>query len=269
MREPGPWPSVVVTADDFGFRDDWDRAIERAWREGIVTSVSVATTGATYATASAFLLAEGLDHGVHLDLLSGTPAAATSARGLVGRDGRFAGRVGRFLALHGLGQVAPSVIGHEWRAQITRAFDDGLRPTHLNAHYHLHHLPALLGLVVDLARAFDIPWIRLADEPPWHADRFGSALKNGALWGLAAWGKRKHPRGVAFVRSRGIAASGRLDGRALARILSRLGPGPTEIVVHPGQCAEEDAALTSAVVRQRVDAVARRRTFRDLEPGFA
>lgn len=268
MREPAARPSIVVTADDLGFREDWDHAIARAWRHGLVTSVSVATTGDTYPAARELLLNEGLDHGVHLDLLDGRPVCRSTAEvGLVGRDGRFVGRIAGLVTLPLRLRGAVALIADEWRGQIARAYDDGLRPSHVNAHYHLHQLPPLLSVVVELARSFGIPWVRLADEPPWHADRVTSALKNGVLWALAGRGRSRLGGRVAFVRSRGIAASGRLDAPALRHVVDRLGGGVTEIVVHPGQSAAEDEALLSPNVRAFVDAASERRAFRDLQPG--
>src|SRR5262249_25037703 len=152
---------LVVTADDMGLGADYDAAIVEAHARGVVTSASIATNGPTYRAAKDMIRGAGLDHGVHLNLLEGDPVSPRDeVRSLVDDRGRFAGGVGRFLARWAAGRVREGEIGLEWERQIRRALDDGLAPSHLNSHYHLHALPGLAEIALDLARRFGIHWIR-------------------------------------------------------------------------------------------------------------
>lgn len=246
-REGGP-RRLIITADDLGLSAAWDQAIEAACDRGVVTSVSIMTTGPTFERARDFVISRGLDHGVHLDALRGEA-----------------------LSPRALGQLRPGDVARAWAGQLGRAFEAGLRPSHVNAHYHLHLWPSLFGVAVELARRFGVRWIRLPDEPPWHAagrGRLSARLKTGALWLLSSAARAARTAGAAgvgLVSCRGIGASGELGAGAWEALLARLRPGVTEVMCHPGQGEEETSALLSAEVRARIDARAERISFREIE----
>ncbi len=71
---------LVVTADDLGYSEGVDRAILHAHREGIVRSTSLLVTFPRAAEAAALARAEpGLEVGLHLDLVEGTPVSYPAA----------------------------------------------------------------------------------------------------------------------------------------------------------------------------------------------
>lgn len=102
----------------------------------------------------------------------------------------------------------------ELAAQVRRMLDAGLRPTHLDTHKHTHLLPPVLEAVCRVAEEFRIPWVR---KP--------------FLF---------RPRGCRTTdHFTGFALTGRLDTRALLRLIHRLRPGTTELLCHPGRCGPE------------------------------
>jgi predicted glycoside hydrolase/deacetylase ChbG (UPF0249 family) len=265
----------VVTADDAGLRDGWDEAIRAAHAAGVVTAVSVATNGPSYARArTMFGGPSGPEAGVHLNVLDGAPLSPTAeVRTLVDGAGRFGGAPWRFLARYAAARIDRAQVVREWERQLERAAEDDLRPTHLNSHYHLHLLPGLFEPVVELARRFGIRWVRVADEPPWPPTAW-----IWPPWSLPkAAGLRWASRGCrdllaragldAGVACRGTTASGRLGGAAWAAMLRALGPGATEVVCHPGQSDQETAALTSPELRSELRRRARVCGFRELAVG--
>lgn len=274
LTAPTPRPStphrrrLIVTADDVGLRSDWDRACFATAQQGVVTCVSVVTNGPTYRDVASELLRSGVDHGVHLNLLCSSPLSPRNeVASLVGAGGRLSPSVGEFVLRYALGRVALRDVAREWERQIQRAFDDGLSPSFLNAHYHLHALPGLFQVAADLAEKFGIRWLRLPDEPsdlgaPWPGvarSRLLSALSRAGVQQLRR-------RGVGTVPCRGVARSGRLDERALRGVVERLGDGVTEIVCHPGQGRAETRALASSELGRWIAEQAERCTFRDLDP---
>ena len=267
-------PQVIVTGDDLGLRTDWDTRIFEAHERGFLTSTSIATNGTTYRTAARRLRESGNDCGVHLNLVHGEPLSPRSeVRGLVDAEGRFPGTVGRFLLRYESGAVRMRDVALEWERQVQRAFYDGLVPSHLNAHYHLHALPGLFRLVVDLARRFEIGWVRMPDEPPWRAPG-GTAgrARAAALWLLAPWNRRAtRSVGVGLMPCRGIAASGVLELSAWRTLLDGICREPIdrngiEVMCHPGQSAPQDAALFSQQLASEIRARVVLRSFRDLAP---
>ena len=268
----GARPQVVVTGDDLGFRTEWDTAIFDAFERGFLTSTSIVTNGPTYRTAARRLRESGRDCGVHLNLLQGEPLSPrTEVRSLVDARKRFPGTVGRFLLRYETGVVRIDEIALEWERQVQRAFDDGLVPSHLNAHYHLHALPALFRITVDLARRFGIGWVRVPDESPWQVPgRVAGRARSIALWLLA---RRNHrvarDPGVGLMPCRGIAAGGELGRSAWRTLLDGLSREPVagtgiEVMCHPGQSAAEDAALFSRELAGEIRAHTVLRSFREL-----
>ncbi|UJR84372.1 carbohydrate deacetylase [Sandaracinus amylolyticus] len=246
---------VIVTADDLGLCAAWDGAIFEALERGVVTSVSIVTTGATYDEARARLRARGAtDVGVHLDLIAGRPLSpASEVPSLLGAGGAFPGTWRAVFTRALGGALSIDEVEREWSRQIERAIDDGLAPTHLDAHFHLHLLPRLFEVVITLARRYAIGAVRLPDERP-SLRALRAAPKVAVLDVLARRARRRATRDVELVPARAIADAGRLGLAEWSRVLDALGPGPTEVIVHPGQSAREDTALRSPALR---DALAR------------
>jgi len=267
-------PQVIITGDDLGFRTRWDTRVFEAYERGVLTSTSIVTNGSTYRTAARRLRESGGDCGVHLNLVHGEPLSArTEVRSLVDAGGRFPDTIGRFLLRYQGGVVRIREVVLEWERQVQRAFDDGLVPSHLNAHYHMHALPSLFRVAVDLARRFGIGWVRVPDEPPWRAPgRAAGRARATALWVLSRWDRRV-ARGlrVGLMPCRGVAASGVLGLSAWRTLLDGLCGEPLdrsgiEVMCHPGQTATQDAALFSHQLASEIRARVVLRSFRELAP---
>jgi predicted glycoside hydrolase/deacetylase ChbG (UPF0249 family) len=266
---------VVVTADDAGLRSQWDRAILGAHRSGGITAVSVVTNGPSYPEMRADLLeTPDLDVGVHLNLIEGRPLGTPErASSLTGGTGSFPGSVLRFLSLYLTGRTDRDQISMEWEHQIRRAVDDGLRPVHLNSHYHVHLLPGLFEMSVSLARRFEIPFVRVADEPPWAL--FGPAFrpiplaKVTSMWLLAGANRRVLRRAGMDrnISTRGTGLSGWPQPAEWAGLARRLGDGNTEIICHPGQSRAGTWAVPSSGVGDAFVGKAAIARFRDLQEG--
>ncbi|HVV49507.1 MAG TPA: ChbG/HpnK family deacetylase [Polyangia bacterium] len=248
------------------------RGILRAHREGIVTSTSLLGNAPDLPAVKALLAgAPALGVGVHLVLCGGRPVAPPdSVRSLLGPDGAFHARGQSFIAALVRGRVAPAEIERELDAQVTRVREAGIAVDHLDTHHHLGFLPAVGRAVEAVARRHDIAGIRSAVESPtlaWVADpRRG--LEAGVLT-LSAWltrrqlGARRHGP-----QSWGYVESGHLDEIRILEIVGRLGPGPHELICHPGEApadgeapeasaryqrTAELASLTSAKVRRALE----------------
>ena len=148
--------------------------------------------------------------------------------------------------------------------------DAGIAVDHLDTHHHLGFLPAVGRAVEAVARRHGIAGIRSAVERPtlaWVTDpRRG--LEAGMLT-LSAWltrrqlGARRHGP-----QSWGYVEAGHLDEIRILEIVGRLGPGPHELICHPGEAPAEGeppepspryqrtaelASLTSAKVRRALE----------------
>jgi predicted glycoside hydrolase/deacetylase ChbG (UPF0249 family) len=263
---------LVVNADDFGMSAAISRGILRAHRDGIVTSASLLGNTPDLPRARAMLAeAPGLGVGVHLALCGGRPVAPPDTiPSLVMADGALPARGQEFITAWARGRIIPAEVERELDAQVSRVRDAGIAIDHLDTHHHLGFLPVVGRAVEAVARRHGIAGIRSAVERPtlaWAADpRRG--IEAGMIT-LSAWltrrqlGARRHGP-----QSWGYVESGHLDEIRILEIIGRLGPGPHELICHPGEAPAEGeppdtsrryqrtaelASLTSAKVRRALE----------------
>ena len=245
-----PGRTLIVNADDLGLHPDIDRGIEAAHRDGIVTSASISAVGSSFEQAVDMCRRNPrLDVGVHLTLVGERPLTDPRHLGdLVTEGGRFVeshpALVARALTLR-LGREA---VARELGAQIDRVVGAGIRPTHLDGHQHVHLLPGVWPVVVELARKHGIRWVRVPGFVPVTAGHPGTAglamrcglnvlrrVRRGALGAL-----RCADATPALGLSGHLTADRILEGLAAVR-----DGAVAELVAHPG--------VTTAALQERYD----------------
>ena len=269
---------LIVTADDFGMAPEVNEAVEAAHRDGVLTGASLLITGA--AAPAAVALAKRtptLEVGLHLAMVAAPPAAdPADIPDLLAADGS------------GLGQRpivtgARAAMSRRVRAQVRRelvaqfeAFRRaGLRPSHVDGHWHGHQHPDIVRLIVELAPEYGVRTVRWPREPVLASAR---AARGEVFVGRAIDAALHAPilRAMrARLRRAGIATNdwfygktdgGRLTADRLGRIVSRLSPGVSEIGLHPAsrrwtgphappadwRMTEELEALTSPALRDTI-----------------
>ena len=267
-----PPRTLIVTADDLGLHPDIDRGIEMAHRDGIVTSASISAVGASFENAVDVCRRHPrLDVGVHLTLVGERPLTDPAGLGdLVTRDGRFVeahpALVARVLSL----RLRGDAVRRELTAQIEKVRAAGIRPSHLDGHQHVHLLPRVWPVVVDLARAHGIGWVRVpafepltggGPEPVTLALRAGLNLQ--ARIRRAALGPLRSADSTPA-----LGESGHLTVQGIVRGLGALRSGAVaELVTHPGittpelrarydwgyDWSGETAALTDPSLREAIE----------------
>ena len=239
---------AVVNADDFGLSTCINEGISVAYQQGILRSASLMPNGEAFSDAvDRIRQLPGLGVGVHLSLVGEGPIAPiNSLRGLA-KQGKLPNSYVDFTRGYLLRTFTLAEIRREMRAQIDRVLNAGIQPTHLDSHQHIHVLPGILDVTLDLAQDYKINVVRVPDD---RAALFGlprswRSMQLAALVLLSALarkkiGKKKLKSAGVF---HGLAVSGRLDTESLAAILSRLQEGVHEIMCHPG--------VETAALRQR------------------
>jgi chitin disaccharide deacetylase len=160
---------LILEADDLGLLYAFNEGIRAAYREGALTSTCLRANGYAYEHALAEVLpaCPALGVGVHLCLNEAEPVAPPHSVPLL-LDARGALRSGvAWLLKVARTRAGLAQIEREFRAQIERVLDDGLRPDHLNSHQHVHMLPAIFRLTCRLAREYSIACVRLTRELPY------------------------------------------------------------------------------------------------------
>jgi len=144
-----------------------------------------------------------VDIGIHLDILRGRPVHHWQELStLVDERGVFLGSAMRLFARYAEGRVKHEQVEAEWRAQIERGLDLGVRPTHLSSQGNVHAWPTLTRMAGDLAARYKIRWLRTPDEcsEVSRLDLSASRMKflnvcglfdrktSGVSWPALAWG---------------------------------------------------------------------------------
>jgi chitin disaccharide deacetylase len=236
--------ALIVNADDLGLCDGVTRGILEAHRSGIVTSTSLlVTTPGFQAAAEAAKQEPRLGVGLHLDLTVGR-ALGPAAR-LTDPSGRFrltpAG-IGWSLLR---GRVAVEAIREEWDRQLRAFQSTGLMPTHVDSEKHVHMLPMLFPIALDVAQRAGARAIRVTADPEvwrrpavydhgWRGGALLSVLARKARTWAQADGLKVADACHGIVRGRGM------EPEWLAQVLHESDPGVHELVCHPGY---EDSAL--------------------------
>ena len=233
---------LIVNADDFGLHAAVNRGILTAHTEGIVSSTSLMAGGAAFDDAVRIAKqCPQLGVGVHLTLVGASPLLPVAeVSSLLEEAGDFYGSYPLFIKRFLRGKIRLAEVKRELAAQIDRVRMAGIQPSHLDSHQHLHVLPGIGGLVLDLARRFSIRAIRIPAEPVAFIGAtpatVGRLAGRGGLTMLANLFRQQ--AAAAGIRTSdhfyGMLAGGQLTEPAILAILRRLPPGDSELMTHPG-----------------------------------
>ncbi len=219
---------LIVTADDYGIRETVEPILRLA-RLGKLDRVAVMSRYVTETAAKA-LLETGVRIDLHLELIEllgrGHAPGESSGRRLIA-----------FLACCLRGGLRRESVRAEWERQLVLFYERfGRWPDGLNSHEHVHYFPPFFPVVLDLARAHGIPFVRLG--------RFGvvaparQALAGSIIHWLGRFAVRLLPVRETAIRTSDYLADPNWtrDADLLAARFPQT--GTVELVVHPEHPAE-------------------------------
>jgi predicted glycoside hydrolase/deacetylase ChbG (UPF0249 family) len=157
-------------------------------------------------------------------------------------------------------------IRRELFAQAEKVFDSGITPTHFDSHKHVHIIPAVFEVMIEIAHRFSVKWIREPFEPDgswaflpdvqrsertkflkqWAMSRV-STLSRPVFRACARRAKIQTPGGVY-----GICFTGLMNEAVLKRLCRMLKPGLNELMTHPGIVDAELLKLKGRLLDSRV-----------------
>ncbi|MFF1530251.1 carbohydrate deacetylase [Cellulomonas sp. NPDC058312] len=155
---------LIVTADDLGISEGINRGVLDAHARGVVTAASLMANGRAlrHAVDAAADLPD-LALGAHVVLVGEDPPLLTHAEvpTLVDRSGALPASWRHLSARVLAGRVDPADVRAEARAQLDHLRTGcGLHLSHLNTHQHVHLLPLVARVVVNLAVEHGIGYLR-------------------------------------------------------------------------------------------------------------
>ncbi len=267
---------LIVNADDFGLSDGANRAIIKAWQEGVLTSASLMAGGRAF-TEAVVLARENpeLQVGLHLTLVQGSAVLRSATRpALADAEGNFANNpVYAGMRYFFAKRLRQGLYG-EIEAQIRRFAETGLPLSHIDGHLNIHMHPVVFDILLELMPRYGIRSFRLSRErlgvdlalAP--RRRLGKAVDAFIFSRLAGRCRPELDRlGIGHaIEVKGLLNSGSMTEEYLLGALDILQDGLTEIYFHPGlhpddelrrwmpayRHEEELAALTSPRVKEKM-----------------
>ena len=225
--------ALALCADDYGLSRPISRGIAQLAAAGRLTEVSCIVNAPAWAAVERDLEGLPVRVGLHLNLTEGRPLSRALAA-----HWPVLPALPRLIALAHLRRLPVAAIRAEWQGQLA-AFEQarGHAPAHLDGHQHVHHLPQLRDLLLEL----------LATRPGTTARHTGRVLGPGFAI------KRQLIAGTGGrTLGRALVAQGRAQNRALLGVydfrgeryrslmqgwLANLPDGGGLIFCHPGEAA--------------------------------
>jgi chitin disaccharide deacetylase len=208
---------VVINADDLGLSVDTNHAVLQALECGWVSSATLMANMPGFDEACEMVLQKGLGDriGLHLNLTQGMPLSDPIR--YRPRLSRPDGTLGLSRSIWPLRKAEVEAIDAEASAQVEALISQGIRPSHMDSHHHIHTIWSVSSILIGVARRYEIPAIR----PARNCGRSSSPLRQAYK---AAFNRRLTVAGLAPARHFGSDP----DTAALGRIFE-----PLEIMVHP------------------------------------
>ena len=232
--------NLIVNADDFGRHELINRAVEQAFNSGCLKSATLMAGGAAF--EDAVKLAKkipDLGVGIHFTLANGNPILPPEEiPSLVTAQGFFHADYVTFLKKYFGGKISLAEVRAELAAQLQKILRAGLQLTHFDSHQHLHHIPGIIEIALDLAQAANIKAMRVAGAKIFDGElkNFGQFVGRLGLGSLAKFAAHKaHKKNfVTPEHFAGIVAGESVDENFLLNLIDNLPEGTTEVMLHPG-----------------------------------
>lgn len=258
---------LIVSGDDFGLHPLINQGIVEAHQHGILTSTSIVACGQAFEDAVNLAKQNPkLGVGVHLTFVEENPVLNPSEiPSLMASQGRFPASWKGFLTRFLTGRIRKEELQRETEAQIAKAVDAGIQPTHVDSHQHLHMWPRVWEIIVPVLKKFKVPAIRMvmheviSDHRGWKSRgleylsrRLLPRVQQTGMW---------CPDHVA-----GTSLGGHITSEIVDKLLNHLPKSTTELICHPGKSnqeldgrynwgynwEEELAALTSPTISAKI-----------------
>lgn len=231
---------IIINADDFGRHAEINRAVEEGLEHGCLRSATVMPGGAAFAGAIDIARRhEELGLGVHFTLVDGHPILPPEEiPSLVGSEGDFLPDHTALLKRYLKGGVNLEEVRRELAAQLQKVEATGIPISHVDSHQHMHTLPGIIDIVLDLAARAGIRAVR-TPRTPLFAGAFGGLGQLVGRLGLSTLARlaacKAHRRGLLTPDNfAGIVAGEAVSEGELLHLIAHLSQGTTEVMMHPG-----------------------------------
>ena len=231
---------ILVNADDFGRHVLINQAVAQGVEKGILRSATLMPGGKAF--DDAVEVAKGhpeLGVGIHLTLVNGFPVCdPKDIPSLVTKEGVFLDDYVQFVKHFITGKIDMADVRRELMAQAAKMEKTGLALTHVDSHQHMHMLPGIIDVALDVAQSVHLDAMRISHTPLFtgFSGSVGQLVGRLGLFTLAElsqWkANRRHFRTPEHFA--GIVAGEAVHEGHFKDIVNHLQPGTTEVMMHPG-----------------------------------
>jgi chitin disaccharide deacetylase len=258
---------LIINADDFGLTPGVNSAVSECAEYGVLRSATIMANGPAFddAVKTGKSLAK-LGIGIHFVLTGLKPLSAPEKLPqLVGRNAVLPSSPWELLKIVLTRKWVREEIKRELFVQTEKVFDSGITPTHFDTHKHVHIIPAVLEVMVEIAKRFSIKWIRNPFDTPgaWRflfdveGGRRGEFLKQYASALCSRSARPSFTLGInrAGIRTpdffHGVSTTGMMNESVVKRISGILKPGINELMTHPGRLDADLEQQKTRLLRSR------------------
>lgn len=252
---------IIINADDFGLCRGVNKAVVQAYTDGVLTSATImANMPAAREAVDLAKKLPGLGVGVHLNIFEGHPLSNdTCVKCLLDADGQFCMSAVRLSLLSIIKGKIRNAIKAEFAAQIQWVINNGIKPTHLDSHKHIHSFPVIFSIVCKLAAQFGISAVRFTYEPgeicrmPWPCPGKGGKKR---AWLIRHTARINRLQNSSLLKTKvilGIAHTGKMDVDFFKAVTLYNSAEIVDVMTHPGYTDGLDADKTRLIEQRKLE----------------
>ena len=260
---------VIITADDLGINEATNLAVKESFDAGLLKSSCIMANGSAFDDAVEKVVKQcpGLDIGIHLDIIEGKALSVSGKSPLTDKEGKFNNSYIQML-LKSYDKEFLKTVETEFRSQINKAVNSGIKIVFINTHVHTHSIPAIFEITAKLAAEYGIPFIRTQAELPYYTKgikrhlsfHYCSNIIKNVLMNFFSLINKKTAKKFNIKTNDyflGVLYTGQMDEETIILGIKRLPDGAfAELICHPSvnpekkSCYREYKALTSPELKE-------------------
>jgi len=144
---------LIINADDFGINSNVNKAIVNCFQKDIISSATLMANMDGFDEAVELAKIHGFVNciGLHVNLIEGKSLTDLSGTGLTDSNGFFIMNAIKNFRIFFSSELQIK-IKNEIIAQYNKLLEHGIRPTHIDSHVHVHILPYLVSIFVQVTK---------------------------------------------------------------------------------------------------------------------
>lgn len=158
--------TIILNADDLGLSENHNKAVLKGYNAEILSSASLIVNSEFFndAVNNVIKTCPELNIAVHLNIMEGKPLTECP---LLCNSNHIFSMNYLYLILMQYNKEVQKQIENEFRAQIEKAIQNGVKINRLDSHVHTHAIPEIFKIACKLAKEYNIEYIRTQFEKPY------------------------------------------------------------------------------------------------------